>query len=854
MRIWILTCELAHEVAGGIARYVENFSQLAAGAGHDVLIFGRAETACDLRPMPGLRVLGFVPRWKDLSAACDSKRPDDHPGYPYQVLGYAQALSYEMAERVLALLDELPRPDVIECHEYMALPYYLLQRKLTERTPLDEIPIVVHMHGPLHELLRVNQEPRFRFPDWWTGEMEKACVVMADAVLSPSYFLANRIREILGPRFDATIARTPYPVDARSAAASEAPEPGEIIYVGRLQLLKGVLPMLAACSRMWAGGREFRLTMIGGDTRYTPRNTSMREYIQRKYQRWIDAGRLVIPGPMPYEQVLERMRRSWAAVVPSIWENFPNVCIEAMMSGTIVLGSTSGGQAEMIESDGVNGFLFDWSKAGDFERQLDRVLWLDPAERRAITVRAGRQIRELCAPENVLRARIDHFQRVIDEYRPRRTYPSLYSIARTDAPPRAAAAPAGWVAPPPAGPPRSDVPGLLSVVIPFYNLGAYVRETVESILRSTYGPFEIILVNDGSTDEASLRVLDELKRESIAELTIVHTENSGLAQTRNNGADHARGEYLCFLDADDCVEPTYFARAIDVLRRYPNVDFVSSWIRYFGEAHELWPVFDASLPYLLGHNMCTAFSVIRRQSFERWGRNKAVVEYALEDHEMWISMLEGGAVGATLPHPLVRYRVRKGSMLQSSTAAQQMYLFDVITQLHPELFRSFGVELFNLQNANGPSRLWNHPACEPPVPDPAQVAELRSWLSEVEKAREWSENQRLGLLERLGQLEDAVGELRGSVPLAGPVALAELTSIESSRAWRFVQALKRNPVYRMWAQRRYGADWEREWMGEDPAQRLLRIKNSRAFRMIQRVKASTLYRWYASLGREANGR
>lgn len=799
MRTLILTSEFAFDGAGGIARYVENFSRLAASAGIDVTCFGRSSHDRDERPAANLRNIAFRDGYDRLTTARRGARPDEHPAFPYNILAYAAALSYEMAERVCALLERIPRPDVIECQEYSALPYYLLHRKLTQRGVLDDIPIVVHMHGPSYEVLRVNQEPRFRFPTWWTGQMEKACVAMADAVLSPSNFLAQRVQRILGPEFRTPIARIPYPVGAGDAAAMEEPEPGEIVYVGRLQLLKGVLPMLAACSRMWAAGRAFKLTLIGGDTPFTPRRGTVREHILKRYAKWIDAGRLRLPGPMPFAEVLTRLRRSWAALIPSLWENFPNVCIEAMMSGTIAVGSASGGQAEMIRADGENGFLFDWEVPGDFERTLERVLGLDVSVRQALVERARRRIHEICAPQVVLKQRVEHFEQIIRDYKPRAGYPSLQSLTRTRLPESSESVLTSFDAPPTARA-RPDEPGLLSVVIPYFNLGAYVRETINSILGSSYRPFEIILVDDGSSEAQSLAVLAEIERENIDCLQIVHTENSGLAQTRNNGADYARGEFLCFLDADDCVEPEYFRRCIDLLERHANVDFVSSWIRYFGEANDIWPVFNAEFPYLLGHNMCTAFSVIRRRSFERWGRNKPVVEYALEDQEMWISMLAGGAVGVALSDPLVRYRVRKGSMLQSSGEAQQIYLFDVISQLHPELYREFGVELFNLQNANGPGRLWNHPALDlPPL---------------------------------------SAGD-------ASAATMDELQGIENSRAWALVQQMKGNSLYRAIARARWGPDWDRTRAGEDPFVRLQRIKGSRAFRIIQAVKGTTMYKWYA---------
>ena len=85
-----------------------------------------------------------------------------------------------------------------------------------------------------------------------------------------------------------------------------------------------------------------------------------------------------------------------------------------------------------------------------------------------------------------------------------------------------------------------------------------------------------------------------------------------------------------------------------MLRRYSNVDFVSSWVRYFGEARGIWPTFDASFPYLLGHNTCAVFAVMRRSAFDRSGGWDPAFQYGLEDHAFWISMLAAGAIGRVL--------------------------------------------------------------------------------------------------------------------------------------------------------------------------------------------------------------
>ena len=94
----------------------------------------------------------------------------------------------------------------------------------------------------------------------------------------------------------------------------------------------------------------------------------------------------------------------------------------------------------------------------------------------------------------------------------------------------------------------------VSVIIPCYNQGAYLNEAVESILAQSYRDFEIIVVNDGSTDEETNRLLSGYDRQQTR---VLHTENQGLSSARNNGIREAQGEYILPLDADDRIDPTY---------------------------------------------------------------------------------------------------------------------------------------------------------------------------------------------------------------------------------------------------------------------------------------------------------
>lgn len=138
----------------------------------------------------------------------------------------------------------------------------------------------------------------------------------------------------------------------------------------------------------------------------------------------------------------------------------------------------------------------------------------------------------------------------------------------------------------------------LSFIVPIYNVEQYLRKCVDSLLAQDYDDYEIILVDDGSTDGSgaicdSYVRLNELENEGVRELgkpliRVIHQKNGGLSAARNAGLKEAKGEYICFVDSDDYWEPNVLARLmaqverdkLDVLRfKYQNVRLKSERIR-----------------------------------------------------------------------------------------------------------------------------------------------------------------------------------------------------------------------------------------------------------------------------------
>jgi glycosyltransferase involved in cell wall biosynthesis len=250
---------------------------------------------------------------------------------------------------------------------------------------------------------------------------------------------------------------------------------------------------------------------------------------------------------------------------------------------------------------------------------------------------------------------------------------------------------------------------LISVIIPFYNMGPLLLETIQSIRESTYQHVEIIVVNDGSDDEQSIDIL-KLIHDTMGDILIINIHNQGLANARNVGAKAAKGKYISFLDADDLVNPIYYERCIKILEQYINVSFVYSWVLFFGLKEETWVTFDAEFPLLLLTNMLSAFPVIRRKSFLNFGLNKIVMDKGMEDYESWISLMENGCRGISIPEPLVFYRIRADSMSRKFTRESINILYFKISNLHSGLYKKYGDEIFKLVYFNGPGYLWNNPA------------------------------------------------------------------------------------------------------------------------------------------------
>jgi glycosyltransferase involved in cell wall biosynthesis len=227
---------------------------------------------------------------------------------------------------------------------------------------------------------------------------------------------------------------------------------------------------------------------------------------------------------------------------------------------------------------------------------------------------------------------------------------------------------------------------LVSIVIPNHNLGAFVGQAIDSALAQTHGEIEVIVVDDGSTDD-SLACIRESPAVAGGTVRLVEQANAGVSRARNAGARLARGGHIAFLDADDLLAPTYVERCLEALRAAPSsVAYAYTKMQRFGAESSVFESRPFSRWVLLRGNYVNASALLRREPFDRVGGWDPSFSLGYEDYELWIRMLANGYTGTFVPEPLLRYRRHPGGSRNAFPRSTLKRLhFDVAVR-HPRLF------------------------------------------------------------------------------------------------------------------------------------------------------------------------
>ena len=240
----------------------------------------------------------------------------------------------------------------------------------------------------------------------------------------------------------------------------------------------------------------------------------------------------------------------------------------------------------------------------------------------------------------------------------------------------------------------------VSVVIPCYNQGRWLWEAIESVLAQDMGDFEIIVINDGSTDPGTNKIVEEIDHPKI---TTVTTVNQGLSTARNEAIARARGKYILPLDADDRIHPSYLGKASKLLDENPQLGIIYCRAEFFGEEQGVWDLEPYRFPDILISPQIFASSMYRRSDWEAVGGYSTDMIHGWEDYDFWLSLIEKGVGVHRIDEVLFAYRKTAGGMA-GLDRNQMLYSFKKLYQHHRELYESNIGVLFDAVIASKPLR------------------------------------------------------------------------------------------------------------------------------------------------------
>ncbi|WP_342647780.1 glycosyltransferase [Mucilaginibacter sp. CSA2-8R] len=226
---------------------------------------------------------------------------------------------------------------------------------------------------------------------------------------------------------------------------------------------------------------------------------------------------------------------------------------------------------------------------------------------------------------------------------------------------------------------------LISVIIPCFNSGEFLMSAIDSVQNnsSAYN-FEVIIINDGSTDQYTLDLLKELSAKSYK---VINQENKGAANARNKGVKSASGKYLLMLDSDNRIYPDFIARSIKKLEASEKIGVAYGNVNFIGDvSHKRMFIIREFDPHILMlHNFIDMCAVIRKKTWDELnGLDEGLV--ALEDWELWLRVYKAGWEFCYIDEVAFDYRVRNNSLMdQNNDFKSKEHLLKYIHGKHMDI-------------------------------------------------------------------------------------------------------------------------------------------------------------------------
>jgi glycosyltransferase involved in cell wall biosynthesis len=689
---------------------------------------------------------------------------------------HVQHLSISM----IRLATALGYPTILSLHDF----YFLCQRihLIDAQERFCPGPERGERCVPCLQDLAPAEEVRRRFV-----QMEQV-LQRPQVVITPSHFLAEKMQTSF-PRLGDRLRTIPLGVKHPALIDQERPPrssgaPVRVLYVGVLFPHKGAHVLLEALKGIPKDAVTVSLygAEVGGEEAYTARLRAAAEGLPVQFH-----------GSYTHDEVGMIFAHHDVLVMPMIWEEtFSILTREAFLAGLPVIAARRGALIEAVQ-DGVNGLLFEPENAKDLRRCLMRfVTEPELAERFRRAAPPVKTIEEYANE-------IEGLYREVQDQQQGEKRQSAEDAAKLGAlvlPPSPTAAPA-TVALSPQDEGKDErvivqerLPQV-SVCIPMYNGAAFLAEAISSVLAQSFRDFELLLVDDGSTD-ATLEIA-----RSFTDPRLILQQNEkrlGIPANWNRCVSLARGEYICIFHQDDVMLPENLACKVRALNADATISFIHSAVEVLMEAHapSLLTIDSATEDFVVdgqayfrqlllrGNRICAPTVLARRRALCDIGLFDEALGFT-PDYAAWMCLCLEGRVGF-LCQPLVQYRwhehnashqyrfeygveevVSAGEKAiryyvkrtgQQETGAFFQEALTALAELRRRIVElERGKQWLDAERAN-----WQQ-----------TVHEQQAWIAELEQGKQWLDEQRANwqqTAERMGkdiqELKEWIGQLEKS--------------------------------------------------------------------------------------------
>lgn len=216
---------------------------------------------------------------------------------------------------------------------------------------------------------------------------------------------------------------------------------------------------------------------------------------------------------------------------------------------------------------------------------------------------------------------------------------------------------------------------LVTVLMPAFNADQYIGTAIESIRSQTFANWELIVIDDGSSD-ATHQVSKSFSSRD-ARISVYQRDHGGIVEALNMGLAAAAGAHIARLDADDIATPRRLALQLYILQKYPSAGIVGSFLRLMNDDGRLYrrialPITPRRIAAALPRRNVIAHSAVmyRKSAIEMVGNYSDMCRH-VEDYELWLRLMRGGWGFINLPLCLVKYRIHPGSVSHQNLQSQQ---------------------------------------------------------------------------------------------------------------------------------------------------------------------------------------